>query len=307
MLGRFEPRNCQELVLPDSHVMFIANFLNSFSRTPSVRLLILHGLPGSGKTSCINAFCNDLRLNPVYFNASNMVSKDFKKLLTVRKYNLDNVMNLVVLDEFDCLSKSVSQSAYKILAKIKVPMIATANDAKAIFWRIRSAKWCRVLNVEFEPRKLEYRLKALFGREDVITEGKTIREIIYKNIFRDTRFKDSFFRAETQEEAVFVILAGFPELAWFNLDATSLREFYKRDVNLNDLDILNRFMKMSKEVPYIGNMMQRIGRSIRGNTTVVEKDRWIEKKVEEQRSLVEKRTEEPKRQPIKVRSLEDEW
>lgn len=67
--------------------------------------LILHGKPGTGKTSIIKAICNDLRRDILLLNMSTIkTTKTFKKLFR------DNSKYVIVLEEIDCVEGILTRS-----------------------------------------------------------------------------------------------------------------------------------------------------------------------------------------------------
>jgi len=99
------------------------------------KALLLHGPPGVGKTSLIEAIANEKKLDLLELNASDeRTAEKIESVLgnTIKQKSLFKKGKLILLDEIDGLAssdKGGASTVIKIIKESMFPVILTANDA----------------------------------------------------------------------------------------------------------------------------------------------------------------------------------
>jgi len=145
--------------------------------------VLLHGPPGTGKTSLVEALGNDLGYEMVETNASDVRTKS--KLKTELKQATQQKSffggkKLILVDEVDGMSstdRGGTKELGRILEETKFPLIMTANDAYDS--KIRSlrnkSKVIEIGNVH--TNSINAHLKQILEQEGIDYEKKAVKKI----------------------------------------------------------------------------------------------------------------------------------
>ena len=129
---KYRPQKFEEIRGQDEAVFMIKNFLNNFGKKKNA--MILHGPPGTGKTTLVHATAKEIDAEIFELNASDFRNKaKLQEILrpAIEQQSLEKRGKLILIDEVD----GVSETDYggvaeilRILTDTKYPIIMTAND-----------------------------------------------------------------------------------------------------------------------------------------------------------------------------------
>ncbi len=131
---KYRPKKFEDIKGQDEVVIKIKSFLNSFPR--GKKAIILHGPPGTGKTTLAYVIANELGAEIFELNASDFRNRE--KLQTILKpaieqKSLDKKGKIILVDEVDGISgyydKGGILELLNLIEKTSYPIIMTANDA----------------------------------------------------------------------------------------------------------------------------------------------------------------------------------
>lgn len=112
-------RNLDNVILPSSDRLQLEQFLNSFTQNEqkynNLGLIyktgiLLHGVPGSGKSSLINAIASYLGYNSIYYAKCD----DISRLVGMLEYTKSKI---IVLEDVDMLSHALVRTSYDAMKK----------------------------------------------------------------------------------------------------------------------------------------------------------------------------------------------
>lgn len=106
------------------------------------KAIILHGLPGTGKTTLANLLPEHFGISSYYTNASDARRKKDINADIFRNKSLQSEKTLIILDEVDGLAKGAFKELERVLKKYNQPVILIANNLEKIPYSIR--KICHV-------------------------------------------------------------------------------------------------------------------------------------------------------------------
>lgn len=129
---KYRPKNFDEIKGQDEAIAVIKIFLKNFGKKKNA--LLLHGPPGTGKTTIAHAAAKEINSEIFELNASDFRSKEkLKEILkpAIEQQSLEKTAKLILIDEVD----GVSETDYgglaellRILEDTTYPVIMTAND-----------------------------------------------------------------------------------------------------------------------------------------------------------------------------------
>ncbi|PSG99583.1 MAG: AAA family ATPase [Nanohaloarchaea archaeon SW_4_43_9] len=145
--------------------------------------VLLHGPPGTGKTSLVEALANDLGYEMVETNASDVRTKS--KLKTELKQATQQKSffggkKLILVDEVDGMSstdRGGTKELGRILEETKFPLVMTANDAYDS--KIRSLRnKSKVIEIgKVHTNSINAYLKQILEQEGIKYEKKAVKKI----------------------------------------------------------------------------------------------------------------------------------
>jgi replication factor C large subunit len=129
---KYRPKNFDEIKGQDEAIAVIKIFLKNFGKKKNA--LILHGPPGTGKTTIAHAAAKEINFEIFELNASDFRNKEkLREILkpAIEQQSLEKTAKLILIDEVD----GVSETDYgglsellRILEDTTYPIIMTAND-----------------------------------------------------------------------------------------------------------------------------------------------------------------------------------
>lgn len=121
--------------VPQPNTGKLKDYVTNYSKQKK-KAVLLHGPPGSGKTSAVHALVRDLDLEMVEVNASDYRTADEISSRignAVSQHSLFGGSKLIFIDEVDGVSGKKDRGAVKaiidIISKSRFPVIIAANDA----------------------------------------------------------------------------------------------------------------------------------------------------------------------------------
>lgn len=179
LVEKYRPKRLSEVMGQEIAKREILEFLAEWKRG---KALLLHGNPGSGKTSFVEALASEKGLDLIELNASDIRTEEaIEKILgqSVRQKSLFRKGKIILLDEIDGLA-SMDRSAAavnKIIKESRFPVILTANDAYAK--KLQSIRPnCRLVQFrKVNSLTLEKRLKEICKLEGVLIDDLKIKTL----------------------------------------------------------------------------------------------------------------------------------
>jgi len=131
---KYEPKHTREIAGQRQAVENIVIFVKSFPRVRK-KAFLLHGPPGTGKTSVVKAIASQLNLELLELNASDYRNADAIKttlMPAVKQMSLFGGKKLILIDEIDGLSGQQDRGGVSavidVVKESNFPIILTAND-----------------------------------------------------------------------------------------------------------------------------------------------------------------------------------
>jgi replication factor C large subunit len=129
---KYRPKNLGEIKGQDEAVFKIRDFIKNFGKKK--KALILHGPPGTGKTSLAHAAAGEINYEIFELNASDFRNKEKLNAIlrpAIEQKSLEKENKLILVDEVDGISEYDYGGLSELLELISLtsyPMIITAND-----------------------------------------------------------------------------------------------------------------------------------------------------------------------------------
>jgi len=129
---KYQPKNCSQIQGQNSGITQLKEFINDF---PKKKAALIYGPPGCGKTCSVYALANEINLELIEVNASDVRNADSLKAKlgqAINSRSLFSTGKLILVDEVDGVSGSADRGGLSALSKLidetKFPIILTAND-----------------------------------------------------------------------------------------------------------------------------------------------------------------------------------
>jgi replication factor C large subunit len=233
----YRPKSFSEIKGQDLAVGKAKFFVKNFGR--GKRAMILHGPPGTGKTTLAHAIAKELNAEIFELNASDLRNKqNIKEILkpAIEQRSLMKKGKIILIDEVDGISAVDRGGLTELLALIKTtpyPLIITANDI-----------WDRKLNDLRRNAEL-VQLKEV--------EYKIVREILSDILKKENLIMNPNIVASVAMRAKGDIRAAINDLQTASrlIDPSEII-FYERD---KESDIFNTLKKIFQQKPDKENLV----------------------------------------------------
>ncbi len=172
---KYRPRKFSEIKGQDEAVVKIKEFLKNFSKKK--KALILHGPPGTGKTSIAHVAAKENKFEIFELNASDLRNREkLKGILkpATEQKSLQNENKIILVDEVDGISEYDYGGVGELLEIIEgtnYPIIITANDIWGKKFNLLRKK-CEILQL----KEISYDIIKLVICEISKIEGININE-----------------------------------------------------------------------------------------------------------------------------------
>ena len=162
---KYRAKNYSEFVGQEKTINEIENFLKSF---PKKKALLLHGIPGTGKTSLVLASAKEHNLDILELNSSdlrNRLKLEEKLKPASEQQSLFKEGKILLMDEVDGVTGTDIGGVpelIRIIEKSAHPLILTGND----IWQSKFSKLrpkCKL--IEVKPPKTEEGHNGRFGED----------------------------------------------------------------------------------------------------------------------------------------------
>jgi uncharacterized protein YqfB (UPF0267 family) len=203
---KYLPHNIREYTgfNHQSILQYIENVLNDKEKKSG---MILHGLPGSGKTTLAILLPDHFGISFSYSNASDQRKKSQINSDIFRTTTLQSEKSLIILDEVDGLSKTAFKELEKVLKRYKQPTILIANDLQKIPYSIR--KICHIEKFTVDrfalmalATKVSQAENLNLTRDDIkkiVDQSKSYRDVLYTiqfGSYRDVLYTIQFGKVD---------------------------------------------------------------------------------------------------------------
>ena len=128
---KYKPKSLKEVQGHSQALSEIKMFVQDYKKGS----ILIYGKTGSGKTCALHALANELNLEVLEINASNVRNKEKINSIignSAKQFSLFKKGKLILIDEVDALSghkdRGCIQALDKIIAKSKFPIILTAEN-----------------------------------------------------------------------------------------------------------------------------------------------------------------------------------
>jgi replication factor C large subunit len=132
---KYKPKTTKEIVGQDKALKELKEKISEYSSRKVRKALLIYGPSGTGKTSTIHALANELDLEIIEVNASdvrNTEGLESKVLPAIQQMSLFGKGKLILIDEIDGLSGTEDRGGVSTIVKFidisPFPIILTAND-----------------------------------------------------------------------------------------------------------------------------------------------------------------------------------
>lgn len=182
---KYRPRAIDEVIgNPDAKKTFVAWLNKWLAGRPEKKAALLYGPPGCGKTSLVHAAANQLGLELIEANASDVRTSEALKRRVLRAATEGSLLGvrgkIVLLDEVDGISPQDTgglETILEIIQASRYPVVLTANDP----WdpRLRDLRNICEL-IEFRRlglREVSSALSEICKREGIECDPAVIREL----------------------------------------------------------------------------------------------------------------------------------
>lgn len=192
---KHRPKRVDDVVNQEEAKRALGEWLKEWlsGRIPKTRALLLHGPPGSGKTSLVEAFARELGLEVLELNASDSRRReDLLRTVGVaaQRKPLIGKRLLILLDEVDGIDPRADEGGIEVLSRIiessKNPIIMTANDPWKESLRPLRPVAQMVQFKELTEAQMVSLLKRICERERLSCEEEALR-IIARRSMGDAR------------------------------------------------------------------------------------------------------------------------
>ena len=146
--------------------------------------MILHGSPGTGKTTLAMMLPDHFGISYQYTNASDQRRKKDVNSDIFRTTTIQSEKSIIILDEVDGLAKGSFKELERILKKYSQPVILIANDIQKIPYSLRSI--CHVEKFTVDRFSLMALANRVAKAEDLDLSREEIKKIVdHSKSFRD--------------------------------------------------------------------------------------------------------------------------
>jgi replication factor C large subunit len=132
-IEKYRPKKFEDLKGQEEAIIKIKNFINSFPKRK--KSIILHGPPGTGKTSLAYVIANEMDAEIFELNASDFRNKDKLQLIlkpAIEQKSLMKKGKVILVDEVDGISGYYDRGGIlellRLISSTSYPIIITANN-----------------------------------------------------------------------------------------------------------------------------------------------------------------------------------
>lgn len=180
---KYRPETLKDFKGSSKTVQEVKEWVEDWSSDQKKKCLLLHGPPGSGKTSLVHALANDLDRELFESNASDARTKQAVTdglEQAAKQMSFTGKQKLILVDEVDGMGRSDSggkRVINQVLKETRFPIILTANDPYESGMRSIRGK-CKVVNLGgVHSNSVAARLRDICEMEDIEYEDGAMKAI----------------------------------------------------------------------------------------------------------------------------------
>ncbi|MFB6076328.1 MAG: replication factor C large subunit [Candidatus Aenigmatarchaeota archaeon] len=253
-VDKYRPKSLNEIIGQKKGLKKLKKWYNDWN--PSDKPLILHGPPGTGKTSAALALGNEENLDIIEINASDKRNrKNIEEILgnAAKQRSLMRKGKLILVDEVDGLSGREDRGGIGAISRIikdsKFPILMTANDPYDKKMRSLRNK-CKLVNFgNVHLNSMTAKLNEICENEGIEADRKVLKSIARKG-GRDLRSAindlESVTRGKKKLTKEDVSSIGYRENKHEIFDV--LKVIFKTETVKTSLDIMNNTEKNPDEI-----------------------------------------------------------
>ncbi len=132
---KYKPKNTKEIIGQEKGLKEVKDKINEYGSRKVRKALLVYGPTGTGKTSTIHALADELDLEIIEVNASdvrNSEGLETKVMPAIKQMSLFSKGKIILIDEIDGLSGTNDRGGISTIIKLidqsPYPIILTAND-----------------------------------------------------------------------------------------------------------------------------------------------------------------------------------
>lgn len=184
-VNRHAPTQLSDIAGHPSAIKKIKTWADGWDKGSSQEPLLLHGPPGTGKTSTAECVSNEYGWPLVEINASSARTKDDIIALAqqMRSSAVDSRHQLFLLDEVDSIDGRSLQPLLKVLDNRPNPVICTANEK----WKVPDSiqNKCTDHKFNLQNRSIKPVLRDIAEEEDIDISSRQLGQLSTRNGMRD--------------------------------------------------------------------------------------------------------------------------
>lgn len=182
---RYRPSKVSEVQGNTKNLKKLKRWVTNFS-SDNTGGKLLHGPPGVGKSSSIQAIANELDMNLLEINASDARRTDEVAEFAheARMQTIDGEHQLVMLDEIDSMSgRSNLRPLYELLEDAPNPIVCVCNELYQVPNGVKDR--CEELKFNLGTRSIKAKLKKIAKSEDLDIGAATLTQLSQRESLRD--------------------------------------------------------------------------------------------------------------------------
>jgi replication factor C large subunit len=238
---KYRPISLKEIKGQEEAIAKVLSFLKDFGKKK--KAIVLHGPPGTGKTTIAHAIAKEKNLEIFELNASDLRNKtNLQEILrpAIEQQSLTKKSKIILVDEVDGIAGKTDfggvTELLSIISSTNYPMIITANDIwKKNLSELRKKTELVALK-EITKRDMIQALLRILEKENLFLSME-ILEIIATNAKGDLRaaINDLQTISRTKKPSIFIMDERDKDIGIFNVLKKIFKETPKNDM-LGDFD-----------------------------------------------------------------------
>jgi len=182
---KYRPQTTKDIQGNNKNVKTLKKWIKNFSSDETGGKL-LHGAPGVGKSSTVQAIANEFDMNLLEINASDARRTDEVAEFAheARMQTIDGEHQIVMLDEIDSMSgRSNLRPLYELLEDAPNPIVCICNELYQVPNGVKDR--CEEMKFNLGTRSIKAKLKKIIKKEDLDVGAATLSQLAQRESLRD--------------------------------------------------------------------------------------------------------------------------